>query len=107
MQHMSIVDQLQLIDQQVLRCELSQGEQAAVDEYRVWSSQKSSHYASELGPYPEDLGEQTAWQSRKLLRDKELDIELAHERHLRGKQAHSRSLLFRAAVVRTTYTRRT
>lgn len=82
---MSVVDQLQLVDQQMLRCELSQGEQAAVDEFRVWSSQQRQQRASELGPYPDDLVERAAWQTQKQLREKELEADLAHERLLRGK----------------------
>lgn len=85
MLHMSLADQLQLIDQQMLRCELSQGEQAAVDEFRVWSSQQRQQRASELGPYPEDLVERAGWHTRKELREKELEADLVHERMLRGK----------------------
>ena len=85
MQHMSTVDQLQVIDQQLLRCELSQGEQAAVDEFRVWSSQQRQKLANEAGSFPDDQGERASWQARKQLREKELDADIMHERLLRGK----------------------
>lgn len=85
MQHMSIVDQLQVIDQQLLPCELSQGEQAAVDEFRSWSSQQRQELANEAGSCPDDQGERASWQARKQLRKKELDADIVHERLLRGK----------------------
>ena len=89
MQHISVVDQVQLIDQQLHRCELSPGEQAAVDEFRIWSSRHSSHlkqkHADTLGSYPaEDMVEREAWQARKQQLDKTLECELANERSLRG-----------------------
>ena len=87
MQHMSVVDQVQLIDQQVLRCELSPGEQAAVDEFRIWSSRHSSHLkqADTLGAQPaEGMVERAAWQASKQQLDQRLERELAKERSLRG-----------------------
>ena len=62
----SMADQLQHIDQQLMQCELLPGEQAAVDEFIVWSLQLRQQRHNELGPFPgHDMVERSAWKARK------------------------------------------
>lgn len=87
----TVADQLQYANQQLLHCELSPGEQAAVDEFRVWSLQYRQQRHSELGHFPDDMLERTAWQARKQQMDETMEPEIESERLLRG-QTHLRPL---------------
>ena len=81
----SVVDQLQQIDEQLLQCELLPGEQAAVDEFRVWSLQLRQQRHNQLGPFPvSELVERSAWEARKQELDAAVEPEIEAERLLRG-----------------------
>ena len=79
-----MADQLQYIDQQLLHCELSPGEQAAVDEFIVWSLQFRQQRHSELGHFPSDLVERSAWNARKQQLDESIESDVESECLLRG-----------------------
>ncbi|KAL0041929.1 hypothetical protein WJX79_009068 [Trebouxia sp. C0005] len=81
----SMADQLQHLDEQLLQCELLPGEQAAVDEFRVWILQLRQRRHGELGPFPaDDMVERSAWQARKEQLDAAMEPEIESERLLRG-----------------------
>ena len=81
-----MADQLQHIDEQLLQCELLPGEQAAVDEFRVWSLQLRQQRHNALGPFPgDDMLERSAWQARKQQLDAAMEPEIESERLLRGR----------------------
>lgn len=80
----SMADQLHFIDQQLLQCELSPGEEAAVDEFRVWSLQYRQQRHNELGHFPDDMVERSAWQAKKQHLDESMVPEIDSERLLRG-----------------------
>ncbi|DBA83718.1 TPA: hypothetical protein ACH3X1_006255 [Trebouxia sp. C0004] len=81
----SMADQLQHLDEQLLQCELLPGEQAAVDEFRVWILQLRQRRHGELGPFPaDDMLERSAWQARKEQLDAAIEPEIESERLLRG-----------------------
>ena len=80
-----MADQLHFVDQQLLQCELSPGEEAAVDEFRVWSLQYRQQRHNELGHFPDDLVERSAWQARKQQLDESMVPEIESERLLRGR----------------------
>ena len=81
----SMVDQLQHIDTQLMQCELLPGEQAAVDEFRVWALQVRQERHNLLGPYPAgDMVERSAWQARKQQMDAAMEPEIESEKMLRG-----------------------
>ena len=82
---LSMADQLQHIDSQLLQCELLPGEQAAVDEFMVWSLQLRQERHHLLGPYPAgDMVERSAWQARKEQMDAAVEPEIESEKMLRG-----------------------
>ena len=79
-----MADQLQYIDQQLLQCDLSAGEQATVDEFIVWSLQVRQQRNSELGRFPDDdLVERSAWEARKQQLDESIEAEIESECLLR------------------------
>ena len=80
-----MADQLHFIDQQLLQCELSPGEEAAVDDFRVWSLQYRQQRHNELGHFPDDLVERSAWQAKKQQLDESMVPEIKSERLLRGR----------------------
>ena len=80
----SMSDQLHFIDQQLLQCELSPGEEATVDEFRVWSLQYRQQRHNELGHFPDDMVERSAWQAKKQHLDQSMVPEIESERLLRG-----------------------
>ena len=81
----SMVDQLQHIDTQLMQCELLPGEQAAVDEFRVWALQVRQERHNLLGPYPAgDMVERSAWQARKQQMDAAMEPDIESEKMLRG-----------------------
>ncbi|KAL3131060.1 hypothetical protein ABBQ38_000376 [Trebouxia sp. C0009 RCD-2024] len=80
----SMADQLHFIDQQLLLCELSPGDEAAVDEFTVWSLQFRQQRHNELGHFPDDMVERSAWQARKQRLDESMEPEIESERLLRG-----------------------
>ena len=80
-----MADQLQHIDSQLMQCELLPGEQAAVDEFMVWSLQLRQERHNLLGPYPAgDMVERSAWQARKEQMDAAVEPEIESEKMLRG-----------------------
>ena len=95
----SMADQLQHIDGQLLQCELLPGEQAAVDEFRVWILQLRQKRHSELGRFPgDDVVERSAWQARKQQLDAELEPEIESERLLRGNRLKSVASVVRVSL---------
>lgn len=81
----SMADQLHRIDQQLLQCELLPGEEAAIDDFRVWSLQYRQQRHSELGHFPDDMVERSAWQAKKQQLDELMVPEIESERLLRGR----------------------
>lgn len=79
-----MADQLHFIDEQLLPCELSPGDEAAVDEFRVWSLQLRQQRHKELGHFPDDMVERSAWQAKKQHLDESMEPEIESERLLRG-----------------------
>ena len=79
-----MADQLHFLDQRLLQCELSPGEEAAVDEFRVWSLQYRQQRHNELGHFPDDMVERAAWQAKKQQLDESMVPDIESERLLRG-----------------------
>ena len=79
-----MADQLHFIDQQLLQCELSPGDEAAVDEFTVWSLQFRQQRHNQLGHFPDDMVERSGWQAKKQRLDESMEPEIESERLLRG-----------------------
>lgn len=93
-----MADQLHFIDQQLLLCELSPGDEAAVDEFTVWSLQFRQQRHNELGHFPDDMVERSAWQARKQRLDESMEPEIESERLLRGEAPARRAKCCTTAV---------
>ena len=83
---LSMADQLQYVEQQLSQCQLTPGEQASLDDFRVWSLQFRQQRHHKLGHFPDDMVERSAWQARKQQLDESMEPEMESERLLRGKK---------------------